>query len=77
MDIVGGGQLVADFDCLKQNKITNASNGTMAKERKMGTIWFWVLVVLGPSMAAAAWFICYADAPEILGHDQHEPRVGS
>jgi len=40
-------------------------------------VFFWILVALGPSLAAVAWLAWYSGALENTGQDQHEPWIGS
>jgi hypothetical protein len=43
----------------------------------MQTFLFYILIVLGPSLAALAWFIWYSGALENPARDQREPWPGS
>ncbi len=43
----------------------------------METIFVWILIGLGPSVAALAWFAWYSGALEGSGRDRREPWLGS
>jgi hypothetical protein len=43
----------------------------------MEGFFFWLLIALGPSIAAVAWFVWYSEAFESAGRDKHEPWIGS
>ena len=43
----------------------------------MESVFFWLLIALGPSIAAVAWFAWYSEALQSSGRDNREPWAGS